>query len=1312
MERDVMARFRLVAVVALSLLLSLSSWGETWYVRSGGNDLADGKTAGTAFGTITRAAGVLNHGDSIVIGPGVYKETVLIAERFSADGSTMHIRGDESGQATGDKPGPVVFIPAQPTQLALTLHRLGDVTLSGLTFRGSGQGLKFDKCRNATVQRCTFDGLSRGLVVSNSEDTVVESCVFTRNIIGLLASGSAATYIHHVTVAGSTSVGILALTCGTGEIHNSILTANNTNMILDGLSSKGWSSDYNVLTGTTGNWGDVPAIAKIYEWPAASGQDYYSVFVAPAFVDPDKYDLRISPEVTWGGGLPGRWVGVARVEDNRFVEVLDRDGKPFAVNAPEKGRVAAGAYEYPEPKLAKGWVKLNAKIESDAGRQSAGVYTEEGRLIRTLLADASGVVDLYWDGLDDMGKVAPAGTYEARIVSSDIRIVDDGAFGDNGNPMGVYHCDNANRVAPLSDGGFLMVTYYDEAGFPLRRISSTGQPTHASGLADGDFVGLTTVGQDDIYGLIGRAWGDHKPQARLIRLELPGDRAHMLDGSEAYVVTTEQEKDKAIALGLAVIGTKAYVTLGGMNVVRVIDLTNGKKLADWPVVNVADIAADPNGGLWVLSGTKVLHLTTEGRKDREFETDLPSPKYIAASKDRVAVVSSSDNLSSHVAMDAALAVFETNGKPIRKLGKPREPGQFTPVGPHTMRDPRGMCFLTDGRLVLCEQARTRILDADSGTVLQDLLSNFMDVAVAHPMKPEYVYCYLGVFRVDTRTGAWDWLAEEPRFVGKDNRGEDRVLSYGSPSLSVVLDGRPFIVHVSGAGTAQFMDVSDPVNPRPSLFLKNGMVAPGAYSTLCFARDGSMMCAAGGSRGGYSLFFNRIPFEGLDKNNDPIFDLENAVKIGQEECEVTGMISASMCTMDRSNNDIYFGAVTPLYNKMVPAWGADATGVGKCTPDGKPMWFALSSGGNYMSVAAINDGKQTFILAGKSFGGQVDVFDADGLRLGTGNWSYPTNYTIGFVDLRYGVNPYIRPDGKVGAYVEDDAIGRFARLRIDLTDSITRVSDTFEWKPSGAVAGEPPLPSVTRGKGLEKVQEIPKVASLPVGGDWLAWEKAGVVPQIIALPAVQFRHATLPDDLWQTMSMGTAIGALAHDGKNLYVYFVVTDEPQVFDVTNPGLMFAADGVELWMEEDQFGLSMTRDGKPHLFKYRFHNREGKQWSANYELDPSNVWATKLMDMATHPLGRQLGDIVGVSLKGRKGYAVMGRIPMEEVKLVGGIAGRGGTEILNMTGKGGEIIRVGVNFGGNMTWGRSQDYKVAWPSSLMFSDPTRSSPFVLKD
>jgi hypothetical protein len=214
---------------------------------------------------------------------------------------------------------------------------------------------------------------------------------------------------------------------------------------------------------------------------------------------------------------------------------------------------------------------------------------------------------------------------------------------------------------------------------------------------------------------------------------------------------------------------------------------------------------------------------------------------------------------------------------------------------------------------------------------------------------------------------------------------------------------------------------------------------------------------------------------------------------------------------------------------------------------------------------------------------------------------------------------------------------------------------------------------------------------------------------VALPTVTFRRS-VPEDIWQTFRAGTGIGAIAHDGASLLVYFLVTDDTMHFDDPKGNAMWMFDSVELWLEEEQIGLGLTRDGTPSLFKYRYHNREGKEWSANYALPRENVWAAKVDDLSAHPLGRHLAAVTGVSFRGKPGYAVMGRIPFIEVKLVGGIAGRKGKDILPMTGQPGEIVRVAVAFGGINSWGNEQDFKVCWPSGLMFSDPTRSCPFAL--
>jgi hypothetical protein len=256
----------------------------------------------------------------------------------------------------------------------------------------------------------------------------------------------------------------------------------------------------------------------------------------------------------------------------------------------------------------------------------------------------------------------------------------------------------------------------------------------------------------------------------------------------------------------------------------------------------------------------------------------------------------------------------------------------------------------------------------------------------------------------------------------------------------------------------------------------------------------------------------------------------------------------------------------------------------------------------------------------------------------------------------------------------------------------------------------PLPDVTGGKTLTRGQVIPKVAAMKVDGEWTRWTEAGVTPQVIALPSNVGHKKVMADDLLRTFREGTMIAAMAHDGANFYVYVVATDDTPRFDALTPGDLWKFDGIELWLEEEQFGLSFTRDGKAGLFKFRFHNKTGDEWKANYSLPSENIWGAVLKDLSSHPLGGQLAAITGVSFVGKPGYALMGKIPFDEVKLVGGIAGREGTKILSMTGAAGEVVRVSVTLNNVSAWGRAQDYQVDWPVGKMFSDPTRSYPMSL--
>ena len=889
----------LLAVVAV--LACLPGMATTYYVRQGGSDQADGVSPATAFKSVLSAVQSLNHGDTIVIGPGSYTTSSLLADRYGTIENRITVLGDESGVRTGDAPGPVIIKAPSSSDIALEFSRVTRLTVSGLTFQGIGQGIKLTKCIDVRIERCTFAQLTRGLVSEGVQGLRVESCVFSRCVIGLFLHGTHETRLAHNTIAASSSTGVLLLACGPGAIRNSLFAANNVNYVADAIAAPSWSSDYNVIRGPTGPWGDVPSAFNISEWFPASGQERHSIFVTPSFFDAEKYDLHIAPEVTWGGGLPGMSVGTT-LEPK---VAMDRDGRPYRT-------ASAGAFDYPDPVPAPGWQKLPVSLAApnSGPRQSAGLYRADGTLVRMLLADVAGVHDLWWNGLDDNGQPVGIGTFQARSITHDVRLLDDGGLGDNGTLQGAFNCDNADHALALPDGSFLVTTVYDEAGYVLRRYSPSGQPTFAANLTESAFWGMAMSG-NELIGGTGKG-----SDVKLIRLSLPGKRILMENGAEFYRVFDVGEEN-ATPLGLAVAGGKAYLALGGVNVVRVIELASGKKLVDWPMPALGDIVADAQDTVWAISGTDVVAVTAAGQVRQRYPSGLMTPRYLAVSPTRLAVI---DRKASRIAL-----LDSANGSILRTIGKDRSQEYWMPVSTEAFRDPRGAAFLPDGKLLLTEHSRVRAFWPETGKEAFTAVSNFMETAVTHPTQPEYVYCGLGIFHVDATTSAWRWLVETPTMNYYLTKEEDpwNGKRLGSPGQSVVLAGRPFIAYYSSGKFIMF-DVSEPLKPRKALEYSGTPFNPWAYATVCFSTDGDII--AGGN---YRLLFNKIKFTGLDEQQNPIYDFTAPITIGMADDPETarGMKSIEALTSDRSTGDIYYLAISASHKKwclpgvpMAQGWG--------------------------------------------------------------------------------------------------------------------------------------------------------------------------------------------------------------------------------------------------------------------------------------------------------------------------------------------------------------------------------------------------------
>jgi hypothetical protein len=230
------ARWWAFASVFLAICWSGTAGASLYYVRQSGSDAADGASAKSAFRTVIRAVRALNHGDQIIIGPGTYRGSVFVAERFGLADLPISIAGDESGTATGDAPGPVVLM-SPDAAAALTAYRLRQASIGNLTFSGRGEGLRIQACRDIRLIRCTFDGCARGIAAEGVERLTMESDVLTRCAIGCFLKGAIDSRLDHVSVAGSRSAGVVRLACGAGSIRNCRLVQNNSNCVADAISA-------------------------------------------------------------------------------------------------------------------------------------------------------------------------------------------------------------------------------------------------------------------------------------------------------------------------------------------------------------------------------------------------------------------------------------------------------------------------------------------------------------------------------------------------------------------------------------------------------------------------------------------------------------------------------------------------------------------------------------------------------------------------------------------------------------------------------------------------------------------------------------------------------------------------------------------------------------------------------------------------------------------------------------------------------------------------------------------------------------------
>ncbi|MDR3574158.1 MAG: right-handed parallel beta-helix repeat-containing protein [Anaerolineaceae bacterium] len=158
----------LILLVSLANTSPAKAQGQTYYVSTSGSDSSDGSNAHPWL-TIQHGADKLKPGDTLLINPGIYKESGIIVSNGGTAAAAVTIKANGSGVII-DNSGSGMH------QDGLLITYANYVVVDGLTFQNSKRaGMRIDNSDHVTVRNSTFaNNETWGLFTDFSNYTTVE----------------------------------------------------------------------------------------------------------------------------------------------------------------------------------------------------------------------------------------------------------------------------------------------------------------------------------------------------------------------------------------------------------------------------------------------------------------------------------------------------------------------------------------------------------------------------------------------------------------------------------------------------------------------------------------------------------------------------------------------------------------------------------------------------------------------------------------------------------------------------------------------------------------------------------------------------------------------------------------------------------------------------------------------------------------------------------------------------------------------------------------------------------------------------------
>lgn len=229
------------------LLCAQAAWAATaYYVSTMGYDGYDGLTAATAFGSVTKAAEVLNSADqsdsyTLYIAAGMYyTDTVhLSGLRMKVD-----IIGDVLGTHFGGMAGPVWLIGGDAQNSTLSIQSCYSLSLAGLSidlaFSNGALGRRMIQIHNSStvkIWHCELNSPNQNYALylaGDASDVVVDGCVVSGAAVGIHLERSARVRIQNCWLKSNQGSGIVLNDAADGAVVNNRIENNGYGVTLKG----------------------------------------------------------------------------------------------------------------------------------------------------------------------------------------------------------------------------------------------------------------------------------------------------------------------------------------------------------------------------------------------------------------------------------------------------------------------------------------------------------------------------------------------------------------------------------------------------------------------------------------------------------------------------------------------------------------------------------------------------------------------------------------------------------------------------------------------------------------------------------------------------------------------------------------------------------------------------------------------------------------------------------------------------------------------------------------------------------------------